>query len=50
MAVEWFSYEIGADTPQVEEMKMVMVRPQSYRAWGTRQVLAVGGPNQERCE
>lgn len=45
-AIEWFSYEIGADTPQVGEMRRVLDRPQSHRAWGTRQALAVGGPSQ----
>uniref|UniRef100_A0A8H8CH42 SET domain-containing protein n=1 Tax=Psilocybe cubensis TaxID=181762 RepID=A0A8H8CH42_PSICU len=43
-AAEWFTYEIGADTPQVRSLITVGDRPQSHNAWGTREKLEVGGP------
>lgn len=49
-AIEWFTYEIGADTPQVREMRLVSDRPESHRAWGARQALAVGGTDREASE
>ncbi|KAJ3516600.1 hypothetical protein NLJ89_g1025 [Agrocybe chaxingu] len=49
-AREWFSYEIGADTPQVMEMNMFVARPESHKAWGTKRRQNVGGPDRSRGE
>ncbi|CAA7261438.1 unnamed protein product [Cyclocybe aegerita] len=49
-AGEWFSYEIGADTPQVMEMSMFASRPESHKAWGTKRRQNVGGPDRSRGE
>ncbi|KAF4617399.1 hypothetical protein D9613_006017 [Agrocybe pediades] len=43
-AVEWFSYEIGPDTTQVQSLLMVIERPELHKAWGTRPTLMVGSP------
>ncbi|PPQ81272.1 hypothetical protein CVT25_015056 [Psilocybe cyanescens] len=43
-AAKWFTYEIGADTPQVQTLIMAGDRPQSHNAWGTRDKLEVSGP------
>ncbi|KDR82640.1 hypothetical protein GALMADRAFT_238083 [Galerina marginata CBS 339.88] len=45
-AVEWFTIEIGADTPQVRTLMTIMDRPESHKAWGTRDAVAVGGPEE----
>jgi len=44
IAVEWFTYEIGADTGQVRALLMVIDRPESHTVWGTRKTMSVGGP------
>ena len=43
-AVEWFSYEIGADASHVSDMSVIMERPEGHQAWGTRETGDVGGP------
>ena len=42
MAKEWYAYELGADSPEVEEAERVLSDPTAHPAWGTRQRLAVG--------
>lgn len=44
LAIEWYSYELGLDSEQVDEMVEVVVKPQSHPGWGTREPLEVGGP------
>jgi hypothetical protein len=43
MATEWYSYEVGADSEQVSEMRGVALRPESHSGWNTRWPLTVGG-------
>lgn len=43
-AVEWYTYELGADASSVFDMSMLMERPERHRAWGTRETGDVGGP------
>jgi len=43
-AVEWYSYEIGADSSHVLDISMIMKWPEGHRAWGTRETGDVGGP------
>ncbi|KAF5361020.1 hypothetical protein D9756_004833 [Leucocoprinus leucothites] len=43
IAVEWYSYEVGADSEQVEEMRQVALQPEGHSAWGTHRRLDVGG-------
>jgi len=43
LAIMWYSFELGSDSEQVQEMQEVVVRPQAHRAWGTRERLEVGG-------
>lgn len=42
--MEWYSYEIGADATHVNDMSVIMDRPELHRAWGTRETGDVGGP------
>ncbi|KAF9485877.1 hypothetical protein BDN70DRAFT_970007, partial [Pholiota conissans] len=46
LAIEWYSYEIGADSSQVGVMKAVHAHPESHAAWGTRPPLTVRGPGE----
>ncbi|KAJ7644357.1 hypothetical protein FB45DRAFT_721193, partial [Roridomyces roridus] len=41
-AVEWYSYELGADSHLVEEIRPATDRPRKHPAWGTRERLSVG--------
>ena len=43
-AVEWYSYEIGAEATHVIDMSVIMERPERHGAWGTRETGDVGGP------
>jgi hypothetical protein len=43
-AVEWYSYEIGADASHVIDISVIMERPELHQAWGTRETGDVGGP------
>jgi len=43
-AVEWYSYEIGADASHVIDMSVIVERPELHQAWGTRETGGVGGP------
>ena len=43
MAKEWYAYELGVDSPEVDEVERVLSDPTAHPAWGTRQRLAVGG-------
>ncbi|KAL1736883.1 hypothetical protein EV714DRAFT_279392 [Schizophyllum commune] len=42
LAREWYAYELGVDSPEVEEAERVLSDPTAHPAWGTRQRLAVG--------
>jgi hypothetical protein len=42
LAITWYSFELGNDSEQVQEMREVAVKPQTHRAWGTREVMEVG--------
>lgn len=42
--MEWYSYEIGADSSHVIDMSVIMDRPEWLKAWGTRETGDVGGP------
>ena len=42
--MEWYSYEIGADATHVNDMSVIMDRPELHRAWGARETGDVGGP------
>ncbi|KAI3603049.1 set domain-containing protein 5 [Moniliophthora roreri] len=44
LAVKWYSYEVGLDSPQVEDLKRYITNPRSHRAWGTREEMRVGVP------
>lgn len=44
-AVEWFSYEIGMDSYQVNDLSAIVEHPERHRAWGTRESVEVGGPS-----
>ncbi|KAK7682417.1 hypothetical protein QCA50_014622 [Cerrena zonata] len=44
LGLEWYAYELGADSEQVREMKDVMVSPKTHPVWGTKHELSVGGP------
>ncbi|TFK40697.1 hypothetical protein BDQ12DRAFT_601150, partial [Crucibulum laeve] len=46
-AIEWYTYEIGGDSEELEEMQVVVARPESHRAWGSRERRSVGGPLKE---
>ncbi|KAF5315448.1 hypothetical protein D9619_007007 [Psilocybe cf. subviscida] len=43
-AIEWYSYEIGADAPQVRALRKIAKNPEKHQAWETRAKLEVGGP------
>jgi hypothetical protein len=43
-AVEWFSYEIGADASHVIDISEIIGGPEKHSAWGTRETGDVGGP------
>ncbi|KAF8909006.1 hypothetical protein CPB84DRAFT_1834546 [Gymnopilus junonius] len=49
-AIHWFTAEIGADTPQVVTLEVIVDHPQRHRAWGTRDAMDVGGPDQASGE
>ncbi|TRM61145.1 hypothetical protein BD626DRAFT_406364 [Schizophyllum amplum] len=42
LAKQWYTYELGADSAEVEETMRIMADPTSHPAWGTRQRLSVG--------
>ena len=44
LGLEWYAYELGADSEQVREMKDVIANPRLHPVWGTKQELRVGGP------
>lgn len=44
LGLEWYAYELGADSEQVREMKDVMGSPRSHPVWGSKRELIVGGP------
>jgi len=44
LAIEWYTYELGLDSEQVDEMIEVVVKPQNHPGWGTRELMEVGGP------
>ncbi|KAF5350822.1 hypothetical protein D9757_013544 [Collybiopsis confluens] len=44
VAEEWFGYEVGVDSVQVEEMRAVQARPESHTAWGNRLAMRVPTP------
>jgi len=45
LAEEWFSREIGWNTPQVQLMRKVIVDPRSHWSWGSREPMRVGMPD-----
>ncbi|KAF8237124.1 hypothetical protein L208DRAFT_1431725 [Tricholoma matsutake] len=36
LAIEWYTYELGGDSEQVQEMKLVVKDPESHAGWGVR--------------
>ena len=45
LAARWYGYELGVDSDYVQEMDETRLRPETHRAWGTRNKMLVGGPN-----
>jgi hypothetical protein len=43
IAAEWYGYELGGDSEQVEEMVSIQERPRVHPAWGSRGRVDVGG-------
>ncbi|KAJ7202814.1 hypothetical protein GGX14DRAFT_462418 [Mycena pura] len=44
LAIEWYTYELGADSELVMEVRNTAEHPEGQRAWGTREPLTVGAP------
>ncbi|KAF8574326.1 hypothetical protein K439DRAFT_1654504 [Ramaria rubella] len=45
LAQEWYGYELGEDSEQVENIRIFVDNPQQHVVWGTRDRMNVGGPN-----
>jgi len=45
LADEWFSYETGPDSPQVQSMREVVRNPKVHPSWDSREFMLVGGPD-----
>ncbi|KAI0632196.1 hypothetical protein C8Q77DRAFT_1060385 [Trametes polyzona] len=44
LAQTWYSYELGGDSAQAQEMERIAAGPRSHSAWGIRAHEAVRGP------
>lgn len=44
LAKEWYTYELGADSEQVQTMRGVLANPTSHQMWGARGKEDVGRP------
>jgi hypothetical protein len=44
LAVKWYTYEVGAGSPQVEEMEVAATDPTRHKAWSSREPVKVRGP------
>lgn len=45
LAREWYGYEIGGDSEQVEWMHLIIADPRQHGAWASRDHMEVGGMN-----
>jgi hypothetical protein len=45
LAARWYGYELGVDSDYAQEMEQAILLPEKHRAWGTRNKMLVGGPN-----
>ncbi|OCH86600.1 SET domain-containing protein [Obba rivulosa] len=44
LALRWYSYELGADSEQAEEMRKIVARPEAHPAWSSRHSESLEGP------
>ncbi|KAF6757576.1 hypothetical protein DFP72DRAFT_891568 [Ephemerocybe angulata] len=44
LAKEWYRYELGEGNEHLQFIERVLARPDMHPAWGSRELLAVGGP------
>ncbi|CAL1713363.1 unnamed protein product [Somion occarium] len=44
LALEWYAYELGADSEQAHEMQNVIADAEKHPVWGSRHEEHVGGP------
>lgn len=44
LAIKWYTYELGGDSEQVQEITQVVTDPRRHFAWATREPLDVGCP------
>jgi hypothetical protein len=42
---EWFGYEVGVDSEQVEDMRRLQSDPMGHPAWASRQAMKVPAPD-----
>lgn len=45
LAQEWYGYELGKDSEQVEGMHAIIDDPRRHAAWASRSQMEVGSPN-----
>ncbi|EMD35001.1 hypothetical protein CERSUDRAFT_54156, partial [Gelatoporia subvermispora B] len=44
LALRWYSYELGSDSVQAEEMRTIVARPEEHPAWASRPAETLRGP------
>ncbi|KAG6900388.1 hypothetical protein C0993_011376 [Termitomyces sp. T159_Od127] len=44
LAIEWYGYELGYDSEQVQDLTRTAIDPRSHREWGSRETQRIGGP------
>lgn len=44
LSIKWYTYEVGAGSPQVAEMEAAATEPTKHKAWNSREPLKVRGP------
>ncbi|KAE9407402.1 SET domain-containing protein, partial [Gymnopus androsaceus JB14] len=44
LAEEWFGYEVGVDSEQVQDMRTLQSKPEGHPAWASRQPMQVSPP------
>ncbi|KAK7021189.1 SET domain-containing protein 5 [Favolaschia claudopus] len=44
LAIRWYTYEVGADSDLVSEVRRIAADPEEHPAWSSREPLVVGGP------
>ena len=45
LSVKWYTYEVGAGSPQLTEMEATAADPTKHKAWGSREPAKVRGPD-----